>query len=526
MISLSNQDAYVIARAMARLSTEEHKCSPATRMLLDMFDMSNPDSFNRLSDVLRDRDWLQQVLAIDPKKPLESTKETKVFVPTLPKEARLSDEALKKAERVGGWLDDFSNWAGHNSPETPSSFIQAGGIWLIGLAIARRLYIHVHEKTYPHLYMLWIGESGMAKSTGLNQINRLVYQVMPYMLLPEENSPESLIENLAGNMPENLDKLPRTFQDRIQSGAKFAAQRGIVIDEAQSLLGANKKDYMQGLSEWLLKLYNGYDEYQRATRSRGMVFIRYAGLSIIGATTPSAMARAITADKWEDGELARYIMIYPESKMPPNPKVMWQAPPAKVVNVLRQLHKALPEPPDRLDDKYGDWNEKPATIDPEAYEAYARYSMAVRHTMPDSKMVELRLVPNYFRMHTHALKVALALAAIDWSCESDKPKNTPRITLGHWARAQQIVENWRSSLHHLLPALDTSEDARHQDRIVTTIKSNPDGLTKREIARSTGIPNKRITEALEVLIDAGEVEEQIIPTGGRSRTAYLPTELS
>ncbi|MCZ7545736.1 MAG: hypothetical protein M5R40_20450 [Anaerolineae bacterium] len=87
--------------------------------------------------------------------------------------------------------------------------VAAGGVFALGLAAARRCFLHLHEPIYPHLYVLWVAHSSIyKKTTGLAAIADLVRRVMPHMLLPEEMSPESFVNSLAGGKPENFDSLP------------------------------------------------------------------------------------------------------------------------------------------------------------------------------------------------------------------------------------------------------------------------------------------------------------------------------
>ncbi|MCZ7543304.1 MAG: YfjI family protein [Anaerolineae bacterium] len=195
--------------------------------------------------------------------------------------------------------------------------VAAGGVFALGLAAARRCFLHLHEPIYPHLYVLWVAHSSIyKKTTGLAAIADLVRRVMPHMLLPEEMSPESFVNSLAGGKPENFDSLPPFQQQVIAEGRRFAGQRGILLDEASSLFGASRKDYMQGQDEMIMRLYDAPAEYSRELRSVGRVTVRHAALSILGATTPVAMARTVKEDAWADGMMARLAMLCPDGLMP------------------------------------------------------------------------------------------------------------------------------------------------------------------------------------------------------------------
>ena len=84
------------------------------------------------------------------------------LAPTLPAYARLTDEQVVAARQTGQWLDAFVAFASIASPLTPPAFHLAAGIFLGGVAIARRLYLDLNSSTkviYPNLYLLYVGPS-------------------------------------------------------------------------------------------------------------------------------------------------------------------------------------------------------------------------------------------------------------------------------------------------------------------------------------------------------------------------------
>ncbi|MHB8629271.1 MAG: ArsR/SmtB family transcription factor [Aggregatilineales bacterium] len=515
-VQLHNQDAYALARAVSGLSTEGLAVSPGIQLILNAFTTKQPDDYRTLQRILREGGALDQVLKLDPQAPQSPAipEEEPVTIPELPPEAHLSGDAIRAGAGVAGWLDEFMTWATARSPMTPHSFLQAGGIWTLGLAIARRCCVHLHAPIFPHLYILWIAPtSTFKKTTGMDAIADLVNTTMPHLLLPEESTPEAFVGALAGNKPSNYDSLSAYEKKIDDQGRSFAAQRGILIDEASSLIGATRKDYMQGLLEMILRLYDAPPRYTRNVRSEGKTVIREASLCILGATTPAALARSTNSSAWETGEFARYAMLFPDQDMPydlgsSNTDV--HRPPAGLVRRLGALHTLLPRPPEPV---ASDSSEPPkrdklqTVIDTNAHAAYQTYARAVTYDLLRTKHPpDLRLQPNYARLHIQAVKIATALAAIDWADSGGKA--SIRITLGHWVRAQQMVEGWRASLHLLLSELDKGEEIVHQDKILTALEKANEGMSLRELSRGVRLSYKAIEATLKVLIDAGLVEER------------------
>lgn len=522
-IVLSNQDAYVLARHLARMDTTGLNASPATKLLMAAFDKTDdPLYMKALTDVLERMGTMKQVFAIDPNGPppenIRKAKTEEVYIPPLPQEARLSDQALKAMEGVGHWYKEAVTWTTQRSPMTPVHFLEAGVVWVIGLAIARRVYIEFHERIYPHLYLLLVAEtSKYAKSTGMNALYSLVMGTMPHMLIPGQASPEGMMEMLTGELPGNYEKLPSRDKELINVGRKFAAQRGIVLDEFSSLLGAAKKDYMQGFAELLLRLYDAREMETYYTRSGGYSVVRRPGVSIMGATTPTAMARACPHDAWENGGNARYLIMFREQPLEYNPNYIPAVPPLSLLKSLETLHQSLPA---IKDDLYQDTDFQPyaASITPDAFQGYQNYMRSVFYDMLNNHLDEA-LHGNYRRMHIQAIKIALAVATMDWV--TDGARGKPEITLGHWAMGQTLTEKSRESLHRLIPVLNESFDSRTQRDLMTILRQNPQGgYTVRELVRLTGRQTTEIRSALDVLVESGEAY-----TAGHQPSMGRPTQL-
>src|SRR5688572_6944731 len=526
-MELSQQDGFILRRAMSRMPIEGLNASPPIKLMLQAYDLTNDASYQRFSQVITaDTELLVQVMKIDPNTapaaaPVKSSV-PEFYVPPLPKEAQLSDAALIAGETVGEWHRLTSKWLSTRSPMTPPHFLEAATVWLAGLAIAKRVVIDLHERISPHLYLLIVAEtSRYAKSTGMGLIYQLVMSTMPYMIIPGTATSEALVEILSGQTPANYDKLTASQKARIENGRKFAGQRGIILDEYSGLLGSSKKDYMQGFVELLMRLYDGRSEEPYQTRSGGLITITQPALSIFGATTPAAMSRALNNEAWENGEMARYLIMFREDVLPYDDTYGRLELPSEVTKPLVLLHNALPKMKTDFEDN-PTWQPMSSLIAPEAHHAYSQYAKAVRYDMLTD--TDNRLTGNYTRLHVQALKIALSLAAMDYLSSGEK---FVRIELGHWSLAQQMTERSRSNLHRLMLALTESRDSRNQRDIVTLLRQNPGGLTVRDFCRRMTAYANDIRGALDILIDSGEVcEIEHSPHTGRPTKVYKLAEVS
>lgn len=519
-IRLTGQDLFILRRWWMGLPShpDVQPVNGLVARITSTLDANKPEHRQIAEQLFQD--YIAAIFGTDPNTP-PVQKEPEIFIPPLPKEARLTDKALKAEERVGGWYKQTVQWLVGRSPMTPHHFLEAGTAWLLGLAINRRICIEVHEQIYPCLYVLIVAEtSKYAKSTGLKAIDSLVFHTMPHMLIPGSTTTEGMTEILSGELPVNFDKLSLRDQALIQAGQKFAGQRGVLLDEYSSLLGSMKKDYMHGFVELLMKLYDNRPAETYHTRSGGMMIINYPAISIMGATTPSAMARSLTHEMWVNGAMARYLVMFRERALPYNSNYGSFTPPPEITKPLGALHSSLPaiKVNDHLEDDNQQFIPIFAQISRDAFTAYEAYAKALRYDMIGDDIDE-RLHGNYMRAHVMALKIALGIASMDWQQAGQDGPVT--ISLGHWAMAQQLVEKGRASLHRLLPVMSETRDTRTRKSLLSVLKGYPEGLTLTELADKLGVNNKDIRSAVEMLVDSNQIEaHEYRPHTGRPTVTY------
>jgi hypothetical protein len=197
-------------------------------------------------------------------------------IPHLPQPALLTPELEARMADAGQWLDAYVSFASDVSPLTPPELHQSAGLWLGSVAIARRVRLRLrHDDLFPNLLVLWICDTTIyAKTTGLNIAKRFARSVFPHLLAVSEFSPEALLDDFAGRQPLGLQDLPEEDRHLWAERRNFAAQRGIVLDEAASLFSSFKRDYNAGLPYYLLRLSDCDPEVEKLTRGAGKVVDR------------------------------------------------------------------------------------------------------------------------------------------------------------------------------------------------------------------------------------------------------------
>jgi len=426
-----------------------------------------------------------------------------------------------QVERIGSpaadILDRYVAYANARAPMSPQLFHESGALWLAATAIARRLYVNPgHGRVYPNLLMLWLAPSTLwRKTTALHLPRELAQQTFPHLLASHDATPEALLCDLAGVPPANLDKLSEAEQDEWQRQREFAAQQSLLIDELSGLLGMAGRDYKAGLIEALLLFYDGTERYVRSTRGTGRVTVRNACLSLLGASTPEAMAPHLATSRlWHMGWWPRFALLTPETERPDWLRARDISPPSDVVDRLERLHHRLPQPiyPAVAESRS-------ATLSGDAYAVWERYGKAVGFDLLPDRVPE-RLHELYGRLPEQLLKISIAIAALEWQADSTAPEIGPH----HMARAIAIVERWRASAHRAIALVGRGARDQLGDRILNRLGDVPAGLTARELYRPLNASRETMIQALQELGRTGEVVVAPAspgPGGGRPTDRYL-----
>lgn len=437
-------------------------------------------------------------------------------IPPLPESAAL-DASL--GESTGEWIDAYVRYADQVSPMTPRLFHESAALWMASVVIARRLKLELHfGPIYPNLFILWLASTTLhRKTTGLN-ISRRILNLKGFscLLAAQDTTPEAFLSDLAGKEPSGWDKLSPAEQAEWAEERNYSAQKGWILDELSGLLGASGKDYNQGLTESILRFYDCDDRYVRSTRSQGRVTVRNSYISILGASTPAAVAPHLQAERlWSMGFWPRFALLTPENERP-----AWREPvdeprePEVIRKGLAILFDQLPEAV----------YPKPAralsvSLGAGVHDAWRRYNRALSYDLLTPEL-DNRLYGTYGRLPSQVLKIAIILAALDW-----RSGEAPRVELPHLARAIQTAEAWRRSAHRTLTQANMDEIDRLQRRILSQVqKVEPSGCTIREIYK--GMADKKPSEiemTVFEMVTAGyleEVESKSGKKGGRPTKRY------
>ncbi len=415
--------------------------------------------------------------------------------------------------KLPNWLKIYVEWAGATGNQTPLSFHLAAGLWLLSVAVGRRLYGSAPwgVKIFPNLYLMLIAATTYyRKSTAYKLAEGIALEAIPHMLMATPGSPERFQEALAGQLPGNFDKLNPTEQERFRKAQPFAAQRGLLKDEVAGLFGViNKRDYMTGMKDLLMELYDCPDRSSKETQS-GVTIVENAALSILGVTTPAGLAAGVSEADWANGLLVRFALVTPELDYTERPSaITYQPPPPILIEGLRRLHDRLPNP---VQTERGLTPPAALELDVACWLECQNYGDRLRRLCAPHQDTELdeRLKGVYGRLHVQAFKLATLMAALDW-LDTDLP--VPTLTVDHWSMGETIAETWRMSAHRLIEQMDrrgeASHERRQQDTLLRAIRqSGIEGISLRVLYRNLHLTAQRARLLTQELARAGLVVER------------------
>jgi hypothetical protein len=508
-----------------------HDCGPwrdAVAALYEAYDDDGTPGVRRIYDLLcRNEPALLGLLAAD----TPPTRESATLYPggACPPLPAAATQIQQHAAPCGQWLDDYVAFASQVTPMTPASFHTVAALFAASLAIARRLCVRSGTLTiYPNLYAIYVASSGKyTKSTGLTILTSLIDTAgLGHLLLPSKMTPEALISNMSLGVVD--DKLPDHKLARVLKQKAFAAQRGWVREEASALFSSMKRDFNTELVEHLLSLYDG-GSISASTITRGSDEVVDPYLSFFGVSNPTLMAPHLANQAhWGNGLWSRFIPLMPGADEPP---VYRDAGPGRslppaLIDGLRRIYRLFPEPlcdirsDEKKDIKWFAVVNMPepleAVLAPEVHLAWRAYRRAMFDLLNDAD-IDPVLEPSYSRFSTHAIKVALLLAAMDAAPDTGEVVVEAR----HFARAQALVERWREILHRLWGEQGATAETDLMKRIQRYLKrAGVAGLTLRDLCQLLHAAKRDVEDALDMLRRAGKALAFEIKAGNGRTVEY------
>ena len=417
-----------------------------------------------------------------PARPAATPKPDLSECPPLPESAQL-DPALGLNASL--WLDAYINFSRQWAPGAYGGFHEAVGLWVLSTVAARRVKLDFGGERYPSLYIANVARSSLWTKSTAHHIGSALLDAcgLSFLLAPDEATPQALLFRMS--VPPTVtdwDAKPADEQERARLALAFAGQKGWDYDEFGSKVSAMMRDNstMADFRGILRRFDDAPDRYVYDTVGRGENRLTSPYLALLASMPPANMAPYAKRGGalWHDGFWARFAFVAPgrgdqppAGEFPEGPRVM----PPNLTQSLRAWNDRLGVPDvDVVQRK--DIDGKPTrdydvtvtarppevcTLGVGVREAFYRYYSGLRGLAAASDNTDLDA--NYSRFAEKALRVAILLASLE---------NRGVIELRHWARAQEIAERWRQSLHNLYAEINRGQDEERQkeDRVIAIVR--------------------------------------------------------
>ncbi len=437
----------------------------------------------------------------------------------LPESAQLDPQL---AAGASSWLDSYVEFSRRESPRAWEAFHEASGLWVLSTVAARRVVVQMGGDHYTNLYIALAARTGVhAKSTTARiAIEVLTAAGLDALLAPDECTPQAFLMALAGKEEVDWGKLTDPARERHVLRRAFAGQRGWFYDEfGQKIAGMMREGGFMADFRGLLRRFDDCPpQHDYRSVQHGALLVQRPYLALLASLTPADLRPYAKrgGPLWGDGFWARFAFVTPPLRAPlgtgrfcTGKRII----PSELVTQLRRWHERLGTPATDIrssaerDEKKMDLSQVEVEDRPSqvcelgtgVYDAYYGYHDALSSMIVQGENEDLD--GNYVRFAAKALRIAALLASLE---------NHGVIELRHWARGQQIAEDWRRGLHDLYEQVNranpTDEWVREEQVVALIREKGP--LTAREVRQGVWKSSaNEVNRWLDSLVRSGVLEE-------------------
>lgn len=219
--------------------------------------------------------------------------------------------ASRPNRRLNSWIQSYLDYT--NGSRGPVLFRKWTAITILAAALERRCWITTDDgRLNPNLYTILIGRPGVGKGVSISPAVDIYrgtraddISVKPlFALAPKDATKEALVDYLAS---------PEARRRRVFSGVEEEYNAALLaVPEFGSLIG----DYNDKLLNFLNEVFDSTEPYRESRRGRSreasdqVVYIPRPIISLLAGTTPAYIASAFPPSAWDQGFMARTIMVY------------------------------------------------------------------------------------------------------------------------------------------------------------------------------------------------------------------------
>lgn len=198
------------------------------------------------------------------------------------------------SRRLSSWVAAFMEYTdGMRSPEI---FRRWAAITAIAGVLERKVWIRSQgANLYPNLYVILCGPPGVGKSNAFHAAETLWRSLVDHHVAPVSITKASLIDT--------LNTATRIIHHPIEESFNSLL---VAVGELGALLPSYDSDFMNALTY----LYDGQHYEERRRTKQIDIIIEKPQINLLAGTTPDFLASMLPASAWNQGFLARCIIIF------------------------------------------------------------------------------------------------------------------------------------------------------------------------------------------------------------------------
>ncbi len=356
----------------------------------------------------------------------------------------------------------------------------ACGLFCISVVVNKKAVVKLRQgPIYSNVWINILGLSSLArKSTAVDKADIAITtaNIDPKYKMPDEFSPEAMVEK--------LDNTPHAY---------------MIKDEAAGLLALMKKDYMRGLKDALMQLYDCKPisrmlRTSKRTSDKTSFNVADPYLCMILATTPGSFAANTELIDLTSGWLPRFLHFFPnhakdrwlplEEGVPENDLLSANCH-ARLLKIKEEFYD-LPEA-------------RTMHLSKDAAVYFTEWQKLREKELVAAK--DDRKAQFYSRLAVYVLKMGMlfTIGRADY-------KEGMEISLDHTKEACRLVDEYFMPMATTVADLvGKAADKNLMDKIIAVLTSRGGKLTRRELMKAIHQKRKDLTDALESLEESGEV---------------------
>lgn len=369
----------------------------------------------------------------------------------------------------------------------------AGGLFALAVAADKKIKVDLKQGTiYPNLYISINGKSSLArKSTVVDKVEAMLCQVMPPLLsalVPTEFSPEAFTEHMSDH-----------------NHAPW------IRDEAAGVLSLMKRDYMRGFKDSLMQLFDCKPFYRKLrtsqrknTKNEFRVDDPY--LNLLWATTDASLGANTEQNDTVSGFMARFMFFFPQGK-----KSKWL--PLEEGTAANSIFEGAVR--DQLTGIAAKIAELPECTAMHFSQEAAAYYTEWQRTREEEWTAsnDGSAMQIYSRLAPSVVKLSLLFELGSQDFDVSRP-----IRQEFMEEACRLVDSYfMPTARAVYELVGANAEKNRLDRIAVYLKKHNGKAQKRDILRATRLTKPEFNEAIEAMLESGEIEEKHEPTGKKGR---------